>query len=114
MVEFTARVTGPIWLMIEGIQYHRMMRKRVRLGLADPLVANRFLLWAIAGGFSIVILSTSLPPIFLDPVEWALLLQFDLLLFGVGGVGAAAFYWLTFFPPGTYRRWICARASARS
>jgi hypothetical protein len=31
-----------------------MMRRRVRVGLGDPVVANRFLLWAVAGSLQVI------------------------------------------------------------
>jgi hypothetical protein len=36
-----------IWGSIEALHYWRMLRRRMRLGLADAVVANRFLLWGI-------------------------------------------------------------------
>ncbi|MGH7291036.1 MAG: hypothetical protein ACREJT_07505, partial [Myxococcota bacterium] len=40
---------GHAWTAIEGLRHYRMMRKRLVLGLADPVVANRFLLWGFTG-----------------------------------------------------------------
>ena len=37
------------WTAFEGVRYRGMMRRRQAIGLADPMVANRFLLWAFAG-----------------------------------------------------------------
>ena len=40
-----ARVIGTIlasgWTSIESLVYYRMMRRRTKIGLAEPLVANR-------------------------------------------------------------------------
>jgi hypothetical protein len=38
-----------VWSALEGLHHHAMARKRLALGLADPVVANRFLLFAIFG-----------------------------------------------------------------
>ena len=38
----------------EGFRHYRMMLKRALLGLGDPVVANRFLLWAWAGSLQVV------------------------------------------------------------
>src|SRR5262249_16178730 len=44
-INFAARVSGVVWMSVESFRYGAMLRRRLRLGLADPLVANRFLLW---------------------------------------------------------------------
>jgi hypothetical protein len=36
-----------LWTAAESFRWWRLLRKRVPLGLADPLVANRFLLWGL-------------------------------------------------------------------
>ena len=38
---------GAAWVMLEPLRYHRVMRRRQQLGLAEPLLANRFLLWGV-------------------------------------------------------------------
>ena len=37
-----------LWGAIEAFRFYGAMRKRLRLGLADPLVTNRFLLWGLS------------------------------------------------------------------
>ena len=81
-----------------------MMKRRLRLGLADPLVTNRFLLWTLAGFASITLLLTAVPPVLLDAQRYEFLLFVDLLVFSVAGVTVSALYFLTFIPPETYRR----------
>ncbi|HBZ69862.1 MAG TPA: hypothetical protein DEP35_09060, partial [Deltaproteobacteria bacterium] len=39
-----------LWGSGESLRYYALMRKRLRLGLADPLVTNRFLLWGLGIG----------------------------------------------------------------
>jgi hypothetical protein len=114
MVELAARLTIPIWLVSESGRYAISMRKRLAIGLGDPMVANRFLLWAIAGSLGLVILISSLPPIFLDVQVWEGLLFANLLAFSAAGVGSACFYWLTFFPPAAYKRWIIGQTPSPS
>ena len=105
-IDLAARVTGSTWLAVEGAIYYGMMKRRLRLGLAEPLVTNRFLLWTMAGGLSIVMFLTAVPPMFLDPVADAGLLTLDLFVFSIAGVGVSALYFLTFLPPEPCRRWI--------
>jgi len=39
-----------LWVFFESLRYHALLRRRLRLGLADPVVTNRFLLFAIWTG----------------------------------------------------------------
>ena len=102
-VELVGRLAGSVWMVFEAVRYHGLMKKRLALGLADPVVTNRFALWAWAGVCSIAMLLTSVPPAFLGPSEKALLIP-DLLLFSVCGIASSLFYGLAFFPPVAYRR----------
>ena len=111
-VEFATRTATPLWLGIEATRYHLQMKKRMSLGLADPMVTDRFLLWALASLFGILILATSLPPVFL-PVNHPVM-QLSLSVFGFCGVAYSVSYGLAFFPPEVYRRRVCARAAVRS
>jgi len=107
-IEFTARLASPCWLGLEAGRYYLRMKRRTRLGLADPVVTNRFLLWTFAAFFSFLILTTSISPVLLGrthPVAVA-----ALVVFGFCGAAASACYWLAFFPPEAYRRHLRARA----
>jgi hypothetical protein len=75
-------------------------------------VTNRFLLWTVAGCASIVLLLTAVPPAFLDPERYELVLFADLLVFSVAGVAVSALYFLTFLPPEAYRRRFQGKSSA--
>jgi hypothetical protein len=50
------------WVAFEALRYHALLRRRVALGLADPIVANRMLLWGLMGAVatSCVLLDTAL------------------------------------------------------
>lgn len=100
--EFALRAGCYVWGAGEAFRYFRLMQRRVRFGLSDPLVANRFLLWGLACGFGLVMLigltvgrvpaSGGVRPV----IE------------GVGaafGLPAAVSMWLAFFAPRGYRRY---------
>lgn len=108
-IEFAGRIAGPIWLTFESARYYGQMRRRQQLGLADPLVTNRFLLWAIAAGCGVVMLLTSVPPLFIasDDPRMAV----NIVVLGLSGVFASAPYWLAFFPPAAYVRRVRAAAA---
>ena len=101
---------GMAWSAIEAIRAWSLSRKRARVGLADPLVANRMLLWGVFTGSSVV---TSLVSI----VDG--LLGFDpsqhppsLLLVSVIALVSTAALWLAFLPPQAWIRRIRGAASA--
>jgi hypothetical protein len=109
LFEFASRTTGSIWLVAESLRYNAVMRRRLALGLADPLVCDRFRLWAIAGSAAIVMLATSAPPVVAENQQapWVTAM---LPLFAASGIAASCAYLLAFFPPGWYRRRVIERA----
>ncbi len=46
-IGWAGRTTAVLGIAFESFRYWRMLRRRLRLGLADPVVTNRFLLWAV-------------------------------------------------------------------
>lgn len=96
------------WATSEALHYWWLMRRRVRLGLAEPTVANRFLLWGVGTGAVIGIwLHTG----------WT-------LLHGESALGGASYLviatlgftcaiacWMAFLPPRAYVRWLERRAA---
>ena len=108
------RMSSYAWSFGEALRYWSMMQKRVGLGLADPIVSNRFGLWSIwMGGLTlmlgIVLVLRLLGLIFgLQPSMMSILLPqvlplLRLLLASVALVTGTA-VWLTFFPPRFYAR----------
>ena len=94
-----------IWTAAEGFHHYRMARQRLKLGLCDPLVCNRYLLWGLTGIVwflidTLVIVSdtanelTGVWPANLDAVMAA------------SELGSIALVWLVFFPPRFFQRWI--------
>jgi len=109
-IEFVGRIGGSCWLILEALRYYGLMKRRLALGLADAVVTNRFLLWSIAGISSLLMLCTSVPPVFMDP-SYATLMAVDLVLFALSGIATCILFTLTFFPPESYRTWILKRAA---
>ena len=102
--QFFGRLICPIWMFGESVRYYALMKRRVALDLASPIVANRFLLWSISSMTGLVVLATSIPPTLLDPIRYSSVLSVDLLLFSVAGIATATCYWLALMPPPFYRR----------
>jgi hypothetical protein len=102
-----------VWGSAEPMLYHAALRKRQRLGLADPIVTNRFFLWSGASlcGFAMALMGNS-PAIYdlLDPALLPTLSALTLVSMALAGVASGSLYGLTFFPPQRYLRWIGDRA----
>lgn len=93
-----------VWTGLEGGRYYGLLRRRARLGLADPVVANRFLLWGLVGLFSFLSL--------IGPT-WASVVQPDpgtlasvRLSTALAGLVCAGLLYLGFLPPPAYLRWV--------
>ena len=107
--------TGPVlaayvWASWESLRYYAKMRRRLKIGLADPVVGDRFLLWGLLG------LPTSLGVI-ANSVAIALRVEVFsdpriLLLSSATGMAQAVILVLAFLPPRSYLSWVRARATA--
>jgi len=112
-MEYAVIWSYPLWGAYESFRYHRRMRKRAKLGLADPLVANRFLLFGLASlGTLAAVWITSWPMWLSDPAAAAPYQTFNFLTTAMVGIGTVTAYSLAFLPPAWYRRWLAADAPA--
>ena len=120
-IHWIARLSAWIWVGAESLGYWSKQRRRLALGLADPVVTNRFLLWAVWAA-----LTTALA--FADPLarlwyfrlsgsttQWVVevgrpIIQVVVPLTCGLNAGAVALLFLTFFPTRSYKRWLAARA----
>ena len=96
------------WATFESARQYALARRRVRIGLTEPVVANRYLLWALATLTASGIWSYSL---WAEIAKETDVTKFYLVAALLGGSCAAAI-WLAFFPPPAYRRWFAAGAAA--
>jgi hypothetical protein len=98
------------WATAEAGLYYSQMRRRVRVGLADPIVADRMRLWTFAiGSATSIAVVAGVGPLF----------GFDVAMSPLGGafVGplgllAAGAAWLAFVPPRAYVRRVARRAAS--
>ena len=88
------------WMGCEGLREWRMSRRRLALGLSDPIVSNRLLMWGLFG-LSTTLLCLVLLAVQLSgqPTATSVLAQLGQALFGVLSSGAVT---LAFFPPRAY------------
>jgi hypothetical protein len=112
---FLARGLAYLWASIESWRYLLPQRRRLRIGLGDPLVADRFQLWGISTLAALGIYGVALANLLGDTVPdlaggvfestWALLTSALGLVSGVC-------VWLAFLPPDRYRRWIASQPTS--
>ena len=109
-----ARATALAWAFGESLRYRLMMRRRARLGLADPVVANRFLLWCMwTGGLlgaNAVIVIFRFTVGDLEQASAALHTAIVLCVTGLA-LGGGLSLWLAFFPPPAYILRVRARVA---
>lgn len=89
------------WSAFEPLRFHALMRRRQRLGMGDPLVANRLLLWGIGTGAIAAVAAIHLVAQLLGRYELppSLVGVVSLLV-----LATAVAEWLAFFPPPAWRR----------
>jgi hypothetical protein len=89
-----------LWTAVEGLVHYRMALRRLAIGLADPVVANRFLLWGLFGlmATGINVASAAGNVLGIDPSRSPLVL----VPMGVLGAIASVAMYLAFFPPAWY------------
>jgi hypothetical protein len=107
-LENAAQLGVYLWACAEPASYYAKLRRRWRIGLADPVVVNRILLWAVYGGAFVISQLVWMAVV----AAFESLTALDPLLVALG-VGGQVALWLAFMPPLPYRRWL-ASASANS
>lgn len=116
-IGWAVRTGAMLWVAIESFRYYAQQRRRLKLGLADPVIANRFLLWAIwsttafmnlaadlvARVVYIAIAGTATEVVVevVKPIVLVTITTTSLL-----GVVSAVTLFLTFFSPAGYRQWL--------
>jgi len=111
-LSISARLLLMTWVSFESFRYHAMLRRRLKLGLAEPVPTNQILLWAISGACGWVgalLIMGSLFGLGIHPLANPAIMS---ALVAVALV-ASGCMWCAFFPPKWLRRRIEASASAR-
>jgi hypothetical protein len=99
------------WTGIEGFIQHHKARQRLRLGLCDPTVCNRYLLWGLTG----VVWTVYQFAAIVQQIEYEATQVWSASMDSVTGgldLAAIALIWLVFFPPRFYQRWVAGAAPA--
>lgn len=97
-----------LWTAVEALRYHGLLRRRMGLGLADPVVANRFLLWGVSGVSATLGISVSTAVILLGKAG-AGMHPVSMLAVGVAGFTSSVSLYLAFLPPAAWLRFVAGR-----
>jgi hypothetical protein len=99
-----------VWTAIESLLYHSTLKKRQTLGLVDPVIVNRFLLW----GASAVVMFCLMGGILVCQALGMMVLRDPIPAYTVGicGMISSVTWYLTFFSPAWYRRAIVGSGAA--
>lgn len=100
---FAGRTGAFLWAAASGLHHHSLQRRRLTLGLAEPEVVNRFLLWGLYGVFTTALMLSGLAGSLLAGADGRPPLATSLALSGFG-LACATCMWLAFFPPQGYLR----------
>lgn len=93
------RVAVYTWGLGESAREYVAAKRRCAIGLADPLVANRFLLWAVGLGAILAVWIYSALAMATGRNAAG-----DFVAIALLGFTCAGALWLAFFPPESYRR----------
>jgi len=104
--EYAVIWTYSIWSAFESYRYWVAMRRRVAIGLADPLVANRFFLWGTGSVFTALATWTaSIPYLFVsDPATVIGITPAVRIVTALAGLGSVSCSLFAFLPPAWYKR----------
>ncbi len=104
-IQWLGYTTTCVWLMVEAVLCRRNAVRRAQIGLADPIIVNRYLLLVVFGGFQVLACLTDI----LMAIDFAATNAAsglaDLLVGGSELAGIATL-WLAFFPPKAYLDWV--------
>lgn len=95
---------GYAWMGGEGLRYYRMMRRRFALGIGDPITANRFLLWAIAG--IVASAATLVNVTVVSTAGGAAQNPMTVTVTSMNGLLQSLLLFLIFMPPQSYLAWV--------
>ena len=111
LAQSALQVGALLWGAGEALRYWQLMRRRLALGLADPVVTNRFLLWALGAGAAGI--GTAIGTLASFATGRASLeLDWVVASSSLHGLASALAMGLAVLPPRAYTAWIRARAGA--
>ena len=104
------------WMAAEAFRNYGQFRRRARIGLGNPTVANRLLLWGISATAMLALSAVALG-LYVTAVDAAASTMRQRqaeLLYGTLGIVSALALWFAFFPPRAYAAWIAPAPEEKS
>ncbi len=107
-LEWWGYTAAYVWLIAEAILAYLRARKRIRIGLSDRMVSNRYLMWGLHGAFAVVanFLAVGMYRAYEVTQVWQA--SWD-MWFGLVEMLSVAAMWFVFFPPAFYLRFLKGR-----
>jgi len=110
-IAIVALVAGAfLWTGVESLSYHAALRRRLALGMSDPVVVNRFFLWTVSS-FAVAALCAVIVGTMLaggapmnDPLS--------LTSIALASIAVSVAWYLAFLPPDRYLHFVRGRAAA--
>jgi hypothetical protein len=96
-------------MAVESLRYHALLRRRMALGLADPVVTNRFFVWGVGSGAT-CILVLILTGLYLQGHTLMTNSPAASVVVTLCGIAYTVVPVLTFAPPTAYLRFVERRA----
>jgi hypothetical protein len=103
--EWVGGIVPFIWLAVESLRTYSRSRRQLRIGLADPLVTNRFLLIGLYGLLATITYPTYLW-MYIIYERYGTWSESINTCVGIIELISLAALWISFSAPGFYRRWI--------
>ena len=107
------QVAALLWGSFEALRYWRLMARRAAIGLADPVVMNRFLLWGIGAGAAGLGTGIGTVASYVTGVP-SLQLPWVVMSSSAHGLIAAIAMSLAFLPPKSYLGFIAGKRTPAS
>jgi hypothetical protein len=109
-------VIADAWLVGDALRFRAQLRRRLALGLADPLVVDRLLLWSVASfaRIGLVVMAPLTSVLVGGTSDLRISLVPGLLCASSAMIFAATIsLWLMLAPTEAYRRWVARRYAVR-
>jgi hypothetical protein len=112
-LDWLGEVVPFLWLAFESSRQYLMTRRRVSLGLIDPLVCNRYLLIAVYATLGTITFLILVPTCIVYELygTWSVALE---LATGIAEICALVALWMSFSAPAFYRHWLGGADAATS
>jgi hypothetical protein len=109
-----AMVLGDLWVISDALRFRSQLVRRLALGLADPLVVDRLLLWSAASlaRVGLVLMAPLVTELVHTQAQRLAVAPFLLLLSALLILAATVSLWLMLAPSARYQSWVEARYSA--